>query len=168
MKYLGTGIVAAILAISALSLMWWAWRGRARRDAALAPDAVTLLGDPLQTFNRVYYVATTRAGEPLERIAIPRLKYRGYSTVDIFANGIRIRVDGEHAVDIGRELISGSGEAQMRIDKVVERDGLALVRWTSRGELLESSFRFTDPGQQAEFTSAVESITSPSRPQENV
>lgn len=166
MKYLGTGVTAVILAAVILGLMWLAWRARSRRDGVLLPEPPQLSGNPIYTVPRVLYIATTRAGEPLERLAIPGLKYRGYSSVDVFTNGLRICVDGEEPVELGNDHITGSGRAQMRIDKVVEHNGLALVRWRSNGVDLESSFRFTDPVEQDAFTSAIDRTFPPTSTQE--
>lgn len=163
MKYLPTAITAILAATAVLALMWWAWRARKMRGLAYLPEGVNLTGEPLALFERVYYVATTKAADPLERIAVPGLTYRGYSNIEFYDEGLRVQVDGEPPVDLSNEHISGAGSAQMRIDKVVERGGLTVLRWQSNNTDLESSFRFTDGIVAQQFLRAIDERTASRR-----
>ena len=158
MTQLTWGLVVAAFAALLFLLMWTAWRRRTRRDAQVETSAAPFAGPPTTSFPRVFYVATTPAGAPLERVAAPGLAFRGYGELDLFTDGLEFRLPGEHPVRIPGAQILGSGTAQTRIDKVVEADGLALVRWQADDRELESSFRFPDPAGQRAFADAVEAI----------
>lgn len=138
--------------------MWSAWRRRAKRDSAITPASDTLVGDLIEQFDRVFYVATTPPEQPLERLAIAGLTYRGYSSVSVLSDGVSIQVTGESAVTIPADHLEGASAAQLRIDKVVERDGLSVLSWRVQDRTLESSFRFADAQQHTAFERAVHSV----------
>lgn len=161
MTQLAWGLVALAFAALLFVLMWTAWRRRTRRDAATLPEVPEFTGAPTASFARVFYVATTPEDAPLERIAAPGLSFRGYGDIDVFAGGFELRLPGERPVRIPASALAGSGSAQVRIDKVVERDGLTLVRWRSGERVLESSFRFAEPAEQHRFASAIDVISTP-------
>ena len=152
------GILLVVIVVAGLALL--GWRGRLRRDASAgggypAPEtasAATASSD-------VLYVATTRAGEPLERLALPGLAYRGTGTVEVSADGVQLRVTGEEPVFIPARSLTGVGAATVTIDRVVERDGLLRLGWTtSGGAAADSYFRVVDPAGRGRLTSAVEDI----------
>lgn len=155
-------IIWLALAIAILTFMAIAWRARKRRGQQLALEDVDLNGDVLGEFTKVGYVSTTPIGEPLERVAIPGLTYKGWADVTVRGDGVEIQVAGERAVTVQAEQLLGSAAAGRRIGKVVERDGLALLQWKSQaaGEReLESSFRFSSPAEHRRFVELASSIT---------
>ncbi|WP_440311494.1 PH-like domain-containing protein [Leucobacter chromiireducens] len=159
-------ILMSSIAVLAFAGMWIAWRGRTRRDAAIASATPQpeLTGAPLAHFPRASYVSTTPAGAPLERVAIPGLRYKGYAEVTVHGDGVTIAVTGEAPVTIPASQIIGSGAAGGRIGKAVEPGGLSLLRWAlpapgSDARELESSFRLADPAEQARFAEAVAAVS---------
>lgn len=158
-------ILMSSIAVLAFVGMWIAWRGRARRDAAVVSEAPqpVLTGAQLAHFPRASYVSTTPAGAPLERVAIPGLRYKGYAAVTIHGDGVTIAVTGEAPVTIPAAQIIGAGTAGGRIGKAVEPCGLSLLRWAlpapgGEARELESSFRLADPAEQARFADAVAAV----------
>nr|WP_237464596.1 hypothetical protein [Leucobacter luti] len=154
-----------MVAIAALALggMWFAWRARARRDAAVVASAEPLAGALIAEFPRASYVSTTPAGAPLERVAIPGLRYKGYASVAVRRDGVVIAVTGEAPVTIGVAQLTGAGTANGRVGKTVERDGLSLLRWRTGApgapaRDVESSFRFADPAEQQRFATAISQV----------
>lgn len=154
------------IAVVFLGLMWLGWRSRNRRDAGVAASSAALSGEVLGSFPRAAYVSTTPVGSPLERVAVPGLRYKGYAEVTVRRDGVSIQVTGEAPVTIAASQVRGSDTAQGRVGKIVERDGLSLLRWhpeagaQGHGERdLESSFRLADPLEQRRFAEAVEAIT---------
>jgi hypothetical protein len=152
------GILLVVVVVLALALV--GWRRRLRRDAPAgggypapaAASATTASTD-------VLYVATTKAGEPLERLALPGLAYRGTGTVEVSADGVQLRVTGEQPVFIPAGALSSVGAATVTIDRVVERDGLLRLGWTtSGGAAADSYFRVVDPAGHGRLTAAVEDI----------
>lgn len=156
---LSTLILGSLTALL-LWLMSRSWKRRNQRDAELLPTS-QLTGNDIEMFNRVFYVATTPADTPLERLAVPGLQFRGYANISVLTDGIRISVTGEQPVSIPREHISGTTSSQLTIDKVVEKDGLATLAWTTpRGDVV-SQFRFGDSALQQRFVDSVETMLNP-------
>ncbi|UTX51798.1 PH-like domain-containing protein [Leucobacter aridicollis] len=152
-------ILWLVIASGILTFMALAWRARNRRDAGLALPDHGLAGDVVQTFEHVGYVSTTPAGAPLERLAIPGLRYKGWADVTVRRDGVEIAVTGERPVHLAAASVRGTDSAGGRIGKVVERDGLALLGWEGTdGRPVESSFRFSTVGDQRRFAAAVGEI----------
>lgn len=152
------GILLVVIVVLALAIV--GWRRRVRRDAPAgggypAPETASTA----TATSEVLYVATTKAGEPLERLALPGLSYRGRGTVEVSADGVQLRVTGEQPVFIPAAALSGIGASTVAIDRVVERDGLVRLGWTtSGGAAADSYFRVVDPAGRSLLTSAVEKI----------
>lgn len=155
-------IIWALFAASIILLMVFAWRARKRRDARFAQPALGLAGEVVASFVHAGYVSTTALGSPLERIAIPGLSFKGWADVVVRRDGVTIAVTGEQPVEIASAQLRGTGSAGGRIGKVVERDGLSLLRWESgtgaEARELESSFRFESPSEQVRFAGAIGEI----------
>ena len=160
-------ICFGILAIPALAGMWFAWRARARRDAAVLAEIPELTGPVLAKFEHTSYVSTTVAGAPLDRIAVPGLRYKGYADVTVHSDGVAVDVTGEPRVAISAAQLRGTTTAATRIGKAVERDGLSLLVWQSENAAvpgpLESSFRFSGPAEQRRFAEAVDQLVGHSQ-----
>lgn len=164
-KLVPTLVVAAVLVV-VLLLIVWGWRRRVRRDRTAGggyalPASGT--GEPAAAPPLVsvesFYVATTKGGEHLERLALPGLSFRGKATVSVASHGVTIAVTGEQPVYIPAAAVTGLGAATTAIDRVVERDGLLRLSWTtSGGAAADSFFRVVDPADRAPVIAAVESI----------
>lgn len=141
--------------------MWWGWRSRVRRDAALAPahDVPAGLGAPVVSA-RVLYVATTRAGQALERLAIRGLGFRAQGTLAVFATGALISLDGNEDVWAPASDLAAAAPAQVAIDKVVEKGGLLKLSWTIGETLVDSYFRVLEPEKSSRLYDAIDSLTS--------
>ncbi|MHA6668068.1 PH-like domain-containing protein [Homoserinimonas sp. A447] len=158
-------IVIAFLLIL-LALMVLGWRKRQRSQAAFPaplalpenPGAETLAAD-------AFYVATTVAGEPLNRIAVGGLGYRARATVGVLEHGLRLSIPGQPAIYIPAESIRTVERATWAIDRAVEQDGLILIRWAlgetadARREV-DSYLRIIDPANAAQFFSSVQQLHS--------
>ncbi|AGW41278.1 hypothetical protein O159_11930 [Leifsonia xyli subsp. cynodontis DSM 46306] len=153
---LGTLAVVAL----AFALALAGWRRRVRRDALAGggypapetPAASAATAD-------VLYVATTRAGEHLERLALPGLAYRGKGTVDVSSDGLCLVVAGEQPVFIPASALTGTGPASVAIDRAVEPGGLLRVGWTTSGGVpSDSYFRVVDPALRGSLTVAIDRI----------
>lgn len=158
-------IIWVVFASGLLFFMWTAWQARKKRDAGVFSTSAPLSGETVASFPRVSYVSTTPVGQPLDRVALPGLSFKGWAEVEVLRDGVAIEVTGERRVEIPAPQIRGTGAASGRIGKVVEQGGLALLIWATEGETpreLESSFRFTTPAEQRRFTEAVEQIMAAS------
>ena len=161
-------ITVAFLAVLLL-LMYLGWRSRQRRQSALAsprqvPDdtGVELLRA------EVFYVATTVADEPLNRIAVRGLGYRARATVTLAERGVVLEIPGQDAIFIPVEDIRAVERASWTIDRVVEEGGMVRIRWTLGSAVLgsavldsavlDSYLRVIDPAVAAEFLAVATSL----------
>lgn len=137
-----------VLAILILVGLWFAfgWRKRRRSQAGIpAPTPPpTGLGEPVLVQD-LFYVATTRADAPLDRIAVRGLGLRGRAGVSVVPEGVVLAIAGQPGFFVARADIVGVGRATWTIDKVVANDGLIFVRWTLGDATVDSYLKSTDP-----------------------
>lgn len=158
-----TTIVIAVI-ILALVGMYLGWRARGRRQSALpAPEGVP--ADPGKTLfsAETFYAATTVAGEPLNRIAVRGLGFRGRATVTVTAQGVILGIAGTPEIFIPADSIRAVQRATWTIDRVVESGGLVLVAWTlgstETGESdVDSYFRVAEPADPMPLIDAISGI----------
>ena len=162
-------IVPAVIVLAFLALlllgMWLAWRARAARDAGV-PAGPPVPADgihPLVT-TAVLYVATTRAGQPLERLAIRGLAFRASADLTVATEGVVLSVPGQDPVFLAADQIVSAEPATWTIDRVVEADGLLSFRWRSAGTDVESYVRVIDPTQHTRVLDALTSLSSAPAP----
>lgn len=121
--------VLALLVI-AFVFMFLGWRNRRRRQAHLdvVPVPPTEIGEELAR-EKVLYVATTIAEQPLERVVVEGLAYRAKGEVRVARNGVVMDLRGSQPAFIPTADIRGVGLASWTIDHGVEDGGLVFVRW---------------------------------------
>lgn len=171
-RWIGALVAVAIVGVAAW-LMWRSWRRRTARDetlAAFAPPA-----DPGTTTLEIeaLYVATTPEGEPLERLAVEGLAFRGSARVEVHRKGVLLRIAGELPSFIPADRIAAAGTATYAIDRGVEPEGLVALTWLvddrSEPEVptrVDSYLRCRYPGDSARFVAAVNDIAAaPTAPQ---
>jgi cbb3-type cytochrome oxidase subunit 3 len=159
-------LVVAFLLIL-LALMFFGWRRRQRSQAGVAqplslPDDLEAASLSLSGF----YVATTVAGEPLNRIAVAGLGYRARATVAVHARGLALAIPGQAPIFIPATDIRSVQKATWTIDRAVEQGGLILVRWalgngTDQLEV-DSYLRFGD--DSAALFESVQELHATSQP----
>jgi hypothetical protein len=126
----GALLVMIAVAVGLLGLGVWAWRRRMRRDAGLpAPVGEVPAGARVLAAFPALYVATTRSGEPLERLAIRGLAFRSRAEVTVTDAGVALDLPGQPPMLIARDRLTDAAQATVAIDRVVERDGLARLSW---------------------------------------
>jgi hypothetical protein len=140
----------AVLIIVAVAVVFWllarSWRARARRQAELGTLAAQPTDPGLIAFTEdLLYVATTRAGAPLERIVVAGLGYRARAVISVAASGILLQIAGERPAFIPKADLRGAGRATWTIDRVVNTDGLVFLRWVLGGAEVDSYLRSADP-----------------------
>lgn len=144
-RLLPTLVILAFLALvfGGLAL---GWRARRRRQAdlpALASPPATL-GAPLRVDDG-FYVATTAADQPTDRIAVRGLAFRARAVTTVVPEGLVLSLAGQPDAFIPRSAVVGVGRATWTIDRVVGRDGLAFVRWTLGDREVDTYLRSPDP-----------------------
>ncbi|MFP3465499.1 hypothetical protein [Leifsonia sp. SIMBA_070] len=152
------GILAVLVIVLVLAIV--GWRRRAQRDSSAGGGYSTpgTLSAPTAEAD-LLYVATTKAGQHLERLVLPGLAFRGAATVAVRPEGVSIAVTGEPPVFVPAAVVTGAGVASVAIDRAVERDGLLRLGWTtSGGAAADSYFRVVDPAGRAQLAAAIEEI----------
>lgn len=135
-------LVVLAMIVTAFVLMGLGWRNRRRRQSRLdvVPVPPDEIGDEIAR-ERVLYVATTLAEEPLERVVVGGLGFRAKGEVRIARGGIVLDLAGSRAAFVPVGDIRGVGLATWTIDKGVEEGGLVFVRWQLGDTLVDSYLR---------------------------
>lgn len=139
------------------------WRARRRRSADLAPEAVPAesIGAELEAV-ALPYVATTRFEQPLERVVLPGLGFRGKATLRLHERGVVIAPVGERETVIPAALLRGTGEGSYVIDRAVEEGGLLVISWSPRGaETVDSYLRVAEPALRAHLVAELSRLAGP-------
>ncbi len=153
-------LIIALVILGVFALMLHGWASRRRRQAGLARPVPA--PETLGTASLVvdgWYVATTVADQPLERIAVHGLGFRARATVSVHPEGIVLIVRGQHPIVLEPAALRGAGRATWTIDRVVERDGLVLVGWMLGDSPVDSYLRLPDPAEASAFVAAVLALT---------
>jgi hypothetical protein len=136
-------IFAALIVLAAS-----AWRRRRKEQDANFGAPAEFLEDSnqepllLATSVQAQYVATTIAGEPLNRVTAHGLGFRGRATVSVGEAGILIERRGERSLALSSSQISGVVFTQAVIDRAVEKDGLVAINWRQDQTDLTTVLRF--------------------------
>jgi hypothetical protein len=143
-------IIAAV-ALLLLAALAWAWSRRSRRDAGLsAPVGEAPSDASVRAAFVALYVATTRHGEPLERLAIAGLGFRSKAEVTVTDAGVALDLTGQPRVFVAADRLADAAQATVAIDRVVERDGLARLSWRlDDGTVVDSYLRPQDASARA-------------------
>ena len=143
-RYALLGIVLAFLALMlCLAAFGWYLRVRKQRGIPSTVEAPTKLTGSREFDG--FYVSTTSATDPLDRIAVRGLGFRARTSVTVADEGIVIPIKGQSDVFIPLADLRKAGRATWTIDRGVEPDGLVVVDWTLGERELASYFRVDDP-----------------------
>jgi hypothetical protein len=161
----GPRILMTLGTVAIIGLAAWGmlhgWRARAARQADVPappdpPDAVLAAGDADEVPG--LYVATTTAGDLLDRIVAHGLGHRGRAALVTSDEGALIRRTGEVDVWIPRADLRavrlGSGQAQ----KAFEAGGLILITWQLGDREVDTGFRADNPDQHIATASALSAL----------
>ena len=149
-------ILAGLIVLAARS---WAHR-RKEQESQLAEPSERLAGFAPEVSAEGFYVATVKAGEPLNRINAYGLGIRGKARISASKQGMVIERIGERnlAIDsadiLNLQLVSGA------IDRVVEAGGLIAITWAIGQEKLETTIRIVDESQRGELIAALKLVVS--------
>lgn len=128
------GVVFVLLAIG--------WRNRLRRQSDVeqlppvpeAPGQATAIAEG-------QYVATTTAGDWLDRIAVHGLGIRTNATLAVYPHGVLFDRSGAPAVYIPATSLTGVRQDSGMAGKFVEKDGLLVLAWLLGAHALDTGFR---------------------------
>lgn len=152
-------IVAFVVIVATLMLV--GWRNRLRRQSALEhPLTVPAMLGPAALAVEGWYVATTPADEPLERIAVHGLGFRARATLAVHAEGLVLDARGSAPVYLPARDLRHVGRATWAIDRVVERDGLVLIGWMLGSTPVDTYLRLPERNDAARLELAVRDLIS--------
>jgi hypothetical protein len=152
-------IITAAFTLLLLVGMYFGWRSRKRRQASLPrPRPVPNdIGAEILTLD-LFYVSTTVAGEPLNRIAVAGLGFRARAYITVAEKGIVLFIAGEPDAFIPVADIHGVQRATWTIDRVVENGGLVVLNWSLGDQVVDSYLRVPDPSDTFELVAAIEQL----------
>ena len=137
-------------------LAFLAWRRRIARQESLLRKPMELQR-PIAGSN-CFYVATTFADRPLDRVIAHGLAHRGHASLYVDEAGLQIQRTGEMGLIIPRKDLVTVSTGSAVIDRAVEKDGLVVVRWRLGSTELETHFRFVDSESRSQIVSALQPL----------
>lgn len=166
-RLLPTLIIGAVI-LGVFGLMLVGWSNRRRRQGAVARPVVApaVLG-AASVLVEGWYVATTLADQPLERVAVHGLGFRAQATAGVHPEGLVLAVRGQDPILIAPSALRGAGRATWAIDRVVEKDGLILIGWMLGDTPVDSYLRVPDTTSAAAFVTALQGLV-PTIPAEGI
>ncbi|ADB33377.1 hypothetical protein Kfla_4343 [Kribbella flavida DSM 17836] len=152
------GIAGTLLVIAAGYYgMLRGWRNRQRRQADLAPLPPVPADDTTPGVEGVY-VATTTAGDWMDRIAVHELGVRSAADLAVSPAGLIFHRQGAADVFIPAAQLTAVRTDRGIAGKVTaEASGLLVVSWQHDGRELDTGFR---PRHKADTAPLTESITT--------
>lgn len=135
-------LFTVVLIGAALVLIWLGWRNRLRRQADVEPlPAVPAgLSNPLAAADG-QYVASTTAGDWLDRIAVHQMGIRTNAVLSVHPEGALFDRSGAGPVFIPAARLTGVRQESGMAGKFVEKDGLLVLSWMLGSRELDTGFR---------------------------
>ena len=151
------GILGTLLILAAAYYgMYRGWRNRKSRQADLAP-LPEVPADKTRGIEGVY-VATTSAGDWMDRIAAQELGVRSIADLAVSEAGLIFHRQGAADVFIPADHLTGVRTDRGIAGKVTaEKSGLVVVTWNHDGRALDTGFR---PRRKADTAPLTESIAT--------
>ncbi|MBG6225594.1 hypothetical protein IWX63_002167 [Arthrobacter sp. CAN_A2] len=159
---LTVGIIAVIVALMGLG-----WRNRLRRQSDV-PEPHEPPADPGPVLYEAegQYVATTTAGDWLDRIAVHGLGLRGNAVAAVHEDGVLISRTGARTVFIPRGDLTSVQLAGGMTGKFVEKEGLVILTWDLGAQRVDTGFRTRHAANKAQLVAAIAALVpaGPARP----
>ncbi|HSL37900.1 MAG TPA: hypothetical protein VK883_13830, partial [Arthrobacter sp.] len=135
-------LLTLVLIGVALVLIWLGWRNRLRRQADVdpLPEIPAELGAAVAVADG-QYVASTTAGDWLDRIAVHNLGIRTNAELSVHPEGVLFDRSGAGPVFIPAASLTGVRQESGMAGKFVEKDGLLVLSWMLGSRELDSGFR---------------------------
>jgi hypothetical protein len=160
MEWLGPlALTVAIVAVL-VALMGLGWRNRLRRQSGVsAPPAVPADPGRVLYTTEGQYVATTTAGDWLDRIAVHGLGVRSEAIASVHPDGVLLARRGAPDVYIPRSDLTGVRLESGMTGKFVEKDGLVVLSWRLNGDGVDTGFRTRHATDKTQLLAAVAALT---------
>lgn len=136
------GLITAVLVAVVLLMIRAGWRNRLRRqaDVGALPAVPEAPGQPLAAAEG-QYVASTTAGDWLDRIAVHSLGIRTNAVLSVFPHGVLFDRSGAPALYIPAASLTAVRQESGMAGKFVEKDGLLVLTWDHGAHQLDTGFR---------------------------
>lgn len=129
------------------------WRRRVVTQAQLLPMPVGIEDSRAQ--RNCFYVATTFSDRPLDRVIAHGLAHRGHAHLEVTGSGLQVSRTGELSFLIPKADLLDVTTGTAVIDRVVEEDGLVVVKWVLGKVELQTHFRFMNSELRAQTLEAL-------------
>ncbi len=160
-------LLTLVLIGVALALIWLGWRNRLRRQADVdpLPEIPAELGAAVAVADG-QYVASTTAGDWLDRIAVHNLGIRTNAELSVHPEGVLFDRSGAGPVFIPAASLTGVRQESGMAGKFVEKDGLLVLSWMLGSRELDSGFRTRHADDKTILLNALQDLI-PAAPQAN-
>jgi hypothetical protein len=141
------GLIGLFIFAVFIVIAYFSWQTKAKKQSALLPAPKA----PDSALNGIpgFYVATTFADRPLDRVLAHGLGHRGSASVAIGNQGVSIHRVGEKGFLIPSSDLIAVTRTSSVIDRAVEKNGLISLRWRLGETEIETHFRFVSADQRA-------------------
>lgn len=158
-------LLTLVLIGVALALIWLGWRNRLRRQADVdpLPEIPADLGAAVAVADG-QYVASTTAGDWLDRIAVHNLGIRTNAELSVHPQGVLFDRSGAGPVFIPAASLTGVRQESGMAGKFVEKDGLLVLSWMLGSRELDSGFRTRHADDKTALLNALQDLI-PAAPQ---
>ncbi|KRE82779.1 PH-like domain-containing protein [Arthrobacter sp. Soil764] len=136
----GLAMLAVVAVVFVLLAVGWRNRLKRQSDVEQLPQVPAAPGEPIATAEG-QYVATTTAGDWLDRIAVHGLGIRTNATLAVYPHGVLYERSGAPALYIPASALTGVRQDSGMAGKFVEKDGLLVLGWTLGAHGLDTGFR---------------------------
>jgi hypothetical protein len=156
-------ILILLLTLAVFALLAAGWRNRLRRQAGVAPlPAVPeTLGQPDLAVEG-QYVATTTAGDWLDRLAVHSLGLRTNAVVELHGRDVLIRRSGAPDLYIPANRFDGVRLERGMAGKFVEAEGLVVLSWRLGTDPVDTGFRTRAAADKKPLVAALAALTESS------
>ena len=153
------------LAVGIFAMLALGWRNRLRRqgDVDQLPEIPAELGAAVAVADG-QYVASTTAGDWLDRIAVHNLGIRTNAELSVHAQGVLFDRSGAGPVFIPAASLTGVRQESGMAGKFVEKDGLLVLSWMLGSRELDSGFRTRHAEDKTTLLNALQDLI-PAAPQ---
>ncbi|MBT2531439.1 hypothetical protein J7E83_04715 [Arthrobacter sp. ISL-48] len=156
-----TLLITVPLIAVVLGLIWVGWRSRLRRqsDVERLPALPEAPGVPLGSAEG-QYVASTTAGDWLDRIAVHSLGIRTNAVLNVYPHGVLFDRSGAPAVYVPAADLTAVRQESGMAGKFVEKDGLLVLSWKLGSHELDTGFRTRRAAEKAHLYESLQQLIS--------
>lgn len=160
-------LIMLALAVGIFAMLAVGWRNRLRRQADVdpLPEIPGALGAAVAVADG-QYVASTTAGDWLDRIAVHNLGIRTNAELSVHREGVLFDRSGAAPVFIPAASLTGVRQESGMAGKFVEKDGLLVLSWMLGTRELDSGFRTRHADDKTKLLNALQDLI-PAAPQAN-